>query len=109
MKAEKLFNKNNAWVSMLNRIEKFTAAMKSPHKRLGEDRKPVTSRKVEPIAIQRFEQLNKEDRWSTTEYWESPSRHGSAAAKIHVQDPQDVDDVQLPNITVEDLLDNKAP
>jgi hypothetical protein len=83
---------------MEERVESFQNAMKAPSKRIGagrEQRKPnpdgPTLGPVHP-PVERFEQLNKEDRWSKTKF------EGSTA-RISVQDPCDPEDVVLPTIS----------
>jgi hypothetical protein len=83
---------------MEERVESFQSAMKDPAKRIGAGR---AQRKPNPdgptlgpvhAPVERFEQLNKEDRWSKTKF-------KGNTARISVQDPCDPDDVVLPTIS----------
>jgi len=90
---------------MEKRVESFQGAMKDPSKRIGLKR---ALRKPNPdgptlgpvhAPVEKFDQLNKKDRWSTTEF------EGNTA-KVTVQDPQDPDDVVLPTIETPEEDDN---
>ncbi len=85
---------------MSERVANFRGALNDPDHRIGEkraQRKPnpdfVTPEKK---VVDRFEQLNKEDRWSRTEY-QGTDTDGRAA--ITVQDPRDPDDLMCSPIT----------
>ncbi len=83
---------------MEERVESFQKAMKDPSKRIGSNRVkrernpegPTLGPVHEPV--ERFDQLNKEDRWSKTDF-------SSGTARISVQDPGDADDVVLPTVS----------
>ena len=88
------------------RIANFMAAMKNPMKRVGEKR---SQRKSNPDYVlpeleyvERFEQLNKQDRWSKTEFRGSNAVQGAGGARITVQDPNDRDDTVLAPINVDE-------
>ena len=76
----------------------FLAALKNPTTRIGEKR---AQRKPNPDfvapeekTISRFSQLDKEDRWSRTEYREGEyGEPENGFAYITVQDPRDPDDL----------------
>ena len=80
---------------MAERVLNFLSALKKPTMRIGEKRakrKPNPDFVApEPVQVERFEQLDREDRWSRTEYKEGD--YGSGQASIVVQDPQDPDDL----------------
>ena len=82
---------------MAERVVNFLGALKSPMRRIGEKR---AQRKAnpdfvapEPKVVERFEQKNREDRWSKTVY--GADDYGDGVAKIRVQDPGDPGDVEL--------------
>ncbi len=82
---------------MAERVANFRVALNEPDKKVGEKR---AQRKAdpdfvapEPIGEARFEQLDKQDRWSKTVYGDGG--YGDAIAKITVQDPADPDDIIL--------------
>jgi hypothetical protein len=83
---------------MEERVESFQNAMKDPSKRIGSKRARREPNPDGPILgpvhapVERFEQLNKEDRWSKTEF-------KGSTARISVQDPCDPEDVVLPTIS----------
>ena len=83
---------------MEKRVESFQNAMKDPTKRIGSNRVKRVRNPDGPTLgpvhapVEKFDQLNKKDRWSTTEF------EGNTA-KVTVQDPQDPDDVVLPTIS----------
>jgi hypothetical protein len=88
---------------MAERVINFLGAMKKPTTRIGEKR---SQRKPNPdfvapeaIEVERFEQRNREDRWSKTVYG---GDHRDGIAKITVQDPMDPDDIVLDPITPDD-------
>ncbi len=85
---------------MAERALNFLAALKKPTMRIGEKR---AQRKANPDfvapekqGVNRFEQLNKEDRWSRTEYQGTDT---DGRASITVQDPRDPDDLECSPIT----------
>jgi len=83
---------------MEKRVESFQGAMKAPSKRIGADRVKRVRNPDGPTLgpvhapVEKFDQLNKKDRWSTT-------RFKGSTAKVTVQDPGDPDDVVLPTIS----------
>jgi hypothetical protein len=100
MSKEKAFDESTAR-QMAERVANFRDALNEPDKKVGEKR---AQRKAnpdfvapEPIGEARFDQKNREDRWSKTVYGEGD--YGDATAKITVQDPADPDDIVLDPIT----------
>ncbi len=98
---------------MVERATNFLSALRKPAKRVGEKR---SQRKFNPdfaaperIIIERFDQLNKQDRWSRTEFRAPAPQRGSnpatgAHASISVQDPQDPDDLVCAPIPIVEAL-----
>jgi len=92
---------------MEERVESFQSAMKDPSKRIGADRVKRERNPEGPILgpvhepVERFDQLNKEDRWSKTKFSSENvlGRTNGAHARISVQDPSDPEDVVLPTIS----------
>ena len=79
---------------MSERVANFRGALNDPDQRIGEKR---AQRKPNPDfvapekkTVNRFDQLDKKDRWSSTEY-QGTDTDGRAA--ITVQDPRDPDDL----------------
>ena len=97
-------------LGMLQRIDNFLKAMKKPNKRIGKHKVKFVEVPVfpkSPKSVQRFDQLNREDRWSKVEFKNNPeargaTRIGQGSAHISVQDPRDIDDIVLPNVNVDD-------
>ena len=85
---------------MVERVANFRDALKDPDKRVGENRATRTVDPdfvaPEPIGEAKFEQKDKQDRWSRTEYRETDS--GGHAA-ITVQDPRDPDDMHCTHVS----------
>jgi len=99
MSKERAFDESTAR-QMAERVANFRDALNDPDKKVGEKR---AQRKAnpdfvapEPIEVERFDQLDKADRWSKTVYG---GDDGDGVAKITVQDPQDPDDIVLDPIT----------
>jgi len=94
---------------MSERVVNFLAALRNPTKRIGDKR---VQRKANPdfvaperIGESRFDQLDKEDRWSRTEYREGAyGDQEDGFAYITVQDPRDPDDIPSRAPTTEQTL-----
>ncbi len=94
---------------MAERALNFLGALRNPTKRIGGKRE---QRKANPdfvaperIGESRFEQLDKEDRWSRTEYREGAyGDQEDGFAYITVQDPRDPDDIPSRAHTTEQTL-----
>lgn len=90
---------------MAERVSNFRDALHDPDKKIGEKR---AQRKAdpnfeapEPVEVTRFDQLDKQDRWSRTEYREADG--GSGRAAVTVQDPKDPDDLHCTHITADNF------
>ncbi len=97
---------------MAERALNFLGALRNPTKRIGGKRE---QRKANPdfvaperIGESRFEQLDKEDRWSRTEYREGAyGDQEDGRVSITVQDPADPDDLVCTRIG-EDKIFNRV-
>ena len=97
---------------MEERIESYTKAAKTPDFKVGEKRAkrvdevrkgtPIGGGPANPFRVaENFEQLNKETRWSKTEFSKNSS-NGHVIARVHVQDPRIPEGVVLPRISIDD-------